>query len=87
MKRTVEEKRKYHAHGFPKGRFSQGYIIGVTLYRNYGKGGAPVQKHKRAKYIDEVKTQARAGDLYSKGVMCGIRDSANERKERQREKR
>lgn len=78
--RTVNEKKKYHGRGFPKGEFSQGYIIGVTIYRSYGKDGTPVNKEKRRKYIDETKCQAIKGDLYSKGVMCAIRDCANERK-------
>ena len=86
MKRSVQEKRRYHAKGLPKGDFSAGYIIGVSVYINYGKGGEPVHKDKRSKYIDNIKLQARRGDLYSKGIMCGIKDAANERKERQREK-
>ncbi len=80
MSYSVDEKKRYHGRGFPKGEFSQGYIIGVQLYRDYGKNGAPVNKEKRRKFIDQTKRQAIKGDLYSKGVMCAIRDCANERK-------
>ncbi|MDE7300543.1 MAG: hypothetical protein K2N47_00075 [Clostridia bacterium] len=80
MSYTVDEKKKYHGHGFPKGEFSQGYLIGVTIYRGYGKGGASVHKEKRQKLIDDTKRKAQKGDQYSKGVMCAIRDCANERK-------
>lgn len=86
MKYSVEEKRKYHANGRPKGEFSQGYLIGVVTYRSYGKKGSPVHKQARKKYIDNVNAQAKAGDLYSKGIMCAYRDCANERKERQKKK-
>lgn len=78
--KTVDEKKSYHGCGFPKGEFSQGYIIGVTIYRGYGKGGTPVNKEKRRKLIDDTKRKAMKGDPYSKGVMCAIRDCANERK-------
>lgn len=80
MSYTVDEKKKYHGRGFPKGEFSQGYIIGVSIYRTYGKGGVPVNKGKRQKYIDDTKQKAQQGDQFCKGVMCAIRDCANERK-------
>lgn len=80
MSYTVDEKKSFHGRGFPKGEFSQGYIIGVQLYRGYGKDGASVNKAKRQKLIDDTKRQAIKGDLFSKGVMCAIRDCANERK-------
>lgn len=80
MNYTVDEKKNYHRRGYPKGEFSQGYVMGVVLYRGYGKGGASVNKAGRQKFIDETKRQAVNGDPYSKGIMCAIRDCANERK-------
>ena len=80
MSYSVDDKIKYHRKGQPKGMFSAGYIMGAITYRSYGKGGAPVNKRARQKFIDETKRQAMQGDLYSKGIMCAVRDCANERK-------
>lgn len=80
MSYSVDDKVKYHKNVRPKPVFSAGYIMGVQIYRGYGKGGTPVNKKKRQKGIDEIKRQAMKGDEFSKGVMCAIRDCANERK-------
>lgn len=77
---SLSDKKKYHGRGFPKGKFSHGYIVGVQIYQSYGKGGASVNKRKRRELVDGIKTQAVKGDPYSKGFMCGFRDAANERK-------
>lgn len=62
-------------------QFSIGYIMGVKQYRNYSQKD---RKGKRTakKAIDEFSKQARNGDEFAKGIMCGIRDAANERKQK-----
>ena len=84
MKRSVEEKLAFNKKRGTA--FSAGYITGVKVYRNYPqkdrKGKLMVKKG-----IDEFSRQAKSGDEFAKGIMCGIRDSANERKERERAKK
>lgn len=80
MQRTVEDKYKYN-----KGRrdeFSEGYCIGVDVYRNYVKLDDG-NKLLARKAIDGFMQNARKGDLMSKGIIAGYRDAANERKARQ----
>ncbi len=78
-KRTVDEKLKYNK-GKESG-FSHGYCAGVTFYRNYGN--VPFsERPKRNADIDEMRIVAKRGYSYGKGFMCGVRDAANERKEK-----
>ena len=75
--KSLADKLKYN-----EGRneaFSIGYDIGVNMYRKYGLLDKR-QKEQQKEYIDECSQRARAGDALYKGVMCGIRDAANERK-------
>lgn len=59
--------------------FSAGYIMGVKTYQKYPlKDRKGKQTAKRA--IDKFSQMARNGDEFAKGIMCGIRDAANERK-------
>ena len=60
-------------------QFSAGYIFGVKKYREYSlKDRKGRQTTKKA--FDEFSRMAKSGDEFSKGIMCGIRDAANERK-------
>ncbi len=60
-------------------QFSAGYILGVRTYQKYPlKDRKGKQAAKKA--IDEFSKMARNGDEFAKGIMCGIRDAANERK-------
>ena len=77
MKRSVNEKYDYNKKR--GGDFGEGYCFGVSLYRNYGKNDAATKKTIK-EIIDAERVNAHSGDLHSKGVMCGIRDAANERK-------
>lgn len=81
MKRTVDEKYKYNrARG---GEFSTGYCTGVTLYRNYVKSDK-VTKAMIKEIISTSKELAKSGDEIGKGLMCAVRDCADERKDKQR---
>ena len=79
MKRTVQEKYEYNKRR--KGLFSSGYVVGVNLYKDY------LKQDKEGKDITEATinichANALFGDEFGKGVMCGYRDKANERKEK-----
>ncbi len=79
MKRTVQEKYEYNKKR--KGSFSSGYCFGVSLYRDYPK------QDKEGKDIIEATinichANALFGFAFCKGVMCGYRDKANERKKK-----
>ncbi len=74
---SVDDKIKFNKKR--GSQFSVGYILGVKQYRNYPyKDRKGKQTAKKA--IDEFARQARNGDEFAKGIMCGIRDCANERK-------
>ena len=84
MKRTVQEKYDYNKRR--KGSFPSGYCYGVSLYRDYPK------HDKEGKMLTEAMVNmchayALLGDEFSKGVMCGYRDKANERKSKTRYRR
>ena len=84
MKRTVKEKYEYNKRR--KGMFPSGYCYGVMLYCDYPK------QDKEGKDIIEATVNichanALFGDEFGKGVMCGYRDTANERKSKTRYKR
>lgn len=77
MKRTLTDKLKYNAKR--NTNFAFGYRLGVSMYQDYPKDTAK-GKIETKRLIDNFKSLARGGDEISKGVMCGIRDAANERK-------
>lgn len=77
MKRTVQEKYEYNKRR--KGLFSSGYCFGVALCRDYPKQDDEGKMLTKA-YINLSSVYAREGQTFSKGVMCGYRDKATERK-------
>ena len=79
MKRTVEEKYQYNKRR--KGSFSSGYCYGVSLYRDYPKHDEEGKMLTQA-LVNVAKVRAREGQQFSKGLLCGYRDKANERKEK-----
>ncbi len=75
--KTLAEKVAYNQT--QNSDFSNGYLLGVRWYGEYPK--LSVQGRKtQIEVIDTIKVSAKMGDGFSKGIMCGIRDSANERK-------
>lgn len=81
MKRTVDEKYKYNQSR--KDTFSTGYCTGVNLYRSYTKSDGET-KAMIKEIITTSKELAQEGDDLGKGVMCAVRDCAEERKAKQR---
>ncbi len=80
MKRTVDEKYKYNQER--EGSFSTGYCLGVSLYRDYMKSDKET-KAMIKEIISNSKELARKGDDLGKGLMCAVRDCAEERKAKQ----
>ena len=83
--RTFEEKVNYNKKHYSTDDFSAGYIIGVGIYRDYPKSDekGKAETRKMISYFNKIakgKDRNRKETRLSKGVMCGIRDSANERK-------
>lgn len=75
--KTLKEKLAYNQSRNTE--FSQGYCMGVKDYHNYVKLSEKDKKiHNES--VDIFKSCASMGDQFAKGVMCGIRDAANERK-------
>lgn len=79
MRRTVDEKYEYNRK--KNTPFSSGYTFGVTMYRLYSKAAAADKDNIKA-LIASSSENARSGDQWCKGVMCAVRDAANERKRR-----
>lgn len=78
---SLAEKLKYNQKRGTQ--FSVGYILGVKEYLAYSaKDKHGKQAAKKA--IDKFSEEARNGDEFAKGIMCGIRDAANERKSKKR---
>ena len=77
MKRTVDEKYKYNQSR--KDTFSTGYCTGVTLYRSYTKSDGETKAIIKD-IITTSKELAQNSDKFGKGVMCAVRDCAEERK-------
>ena len=72
---------KYAANDKKDTPFSQGYVTGVVAYqsnKDYDKDGKKAVKD----FISQNSRAAKAGDPMAKGVMCGVRDAANERKKK-----
>ena len=79
MKFSFLEKYRYNqAHASHK-PFSAGYKMGADLYLDYAKAGKDGQKQTH-KIFNEFHALALQGDPFSKGILCGARDAANERK-------
>ena len=87
MARTVDEKLEYCRE--KKTPFSYGYNHGVKLYRSY-PNASKAERKRILSEIDGEKQNARnaktASREFSKGFMCGVRDAANERKAKQKNK-
>ncbi len=81
--RTFEEKVNYNKKRYKTDNFSAGYVIGVQMYHDYPKYDEKGKAEAR-KTIGDFNDLAKGknGDRLAKGIMCGIRDSANERKRR-----
>ncbi len=75
--KTLAEKVAYNQK--QNSGFSQGYLLGVRWYGEYPKLSGK-NKKQQLKVIDITKKTAKMGDEFAKGIMCGIRDAANERK-------
>lgn len=83
--RTLQEKIDYNRKCSTSDQFSAGYIIGITMYKDYpkldDKGKAEMRKMiSDYNKIASGKDRNSIATKLSKGIMCGIRDSANERK-------
>lgn len=60
-------------------KYCNGYVTGVIAYQSYNdydKAGKKTVKD----FIAANSKAAKSGDDLAKGVMCGVRDAANERK-------
>lgn len=81
MQRTVNEKYSYNRRRRDKtgDRFAGGYCFGVTMYRDFPKAPAEQKKVTR-QILASAAVDARDGDKWAKGLMCGVRDAANERR-------
>lgn len=78
----LEEKLAYNRRKAARGdKFAEGYIKGVKLYRDYPAGDEYEQAAIRAQ-IDAIRSciALDGGFERERGVMCGYRDAANERK-------
>ena len=80
-KRTMREKLDHNKKLYGRNSFSSGYVMGATIYSDYPKCDKNSQKEIKA-IIDSYHANAKNGAELSKGFMCGVRDSANERKQR-----
>lgn len=78
MQRTLKEKYNYNKS--KDGRFSSGYCMGVDLYKDYFKQNAK-GKAEYKQLIGNAKISAKNGSVFEKGLMCGVRDAANARKQ------
>lgn len=76
-KYTIDEKVKFNAERGTS--FGVGYSFAVGLYRDYPKSDA-MKKATINSIFTNSKVLAQQGDPFGKGVMCGLRDAANERK-------
>lgn len=83
MVRTLKEKYDYNKR--KSGEFSSGYCMGVDIYNDYPKGNDTLKSTYKS-LITNAKYLALKGDSYGKGIMCGVRDAASERKARCRKK-
>ena len=73
MKYSFEEKLRYNKTRQKNSPFATGYVFGATLYEDFPR--------QNTEFIDTMKSSASGKDSdYEKGVMCGYRDAANERK-------
>ncbi len=83
-KYTFEEKLRYNKEREKGSWFAKGYVLGATLYEEYPRSNAGHRNTIRG-FIDTARdavTAVKDKDIteYEKGIMCGYRDAANERK-------
>lgn len=86
MSYSVDEKVKFNSER--KTPFGYGYCWGVRAYRKYPKADKDERRRILAE-IDDYKREAqkktRSGEC-AKGFMCAVRDCANERKSKSKQK-
>lgn len=78
---SFEEKKAYNEKKAAVGdEFAKGYTFGVLLY-----GLGKIDKKTVSEFVDNVKVFLKVDPQCSnfKGIMCGYRDAANDRKARQ----
>lgn len=86
--RTFKEKFDYNKKRYDSNihdEFSSGYVFGVSIYQDYPKYDEKGKAEAR-KLIGDFNELAKGknGDKMAKGIMCGIRDCANERKRKKK---
>ena len=79
MSYSVDEKLAYNRK--QNTMFSSGYVLGVNIYRAYPNANVK-DKAVIKDLITSSRQHARNGEQWDKGIMCGVRDAANERKAR-----
>lgn len=81
MKYSFEEKLRYNRERRKRSRFADGYVIGAELYDEY-PNRTPSDKKIISDFIASARDAVRLLDdpEFDKGVLCGYRDAANERK-------
>lgn len=77
--RTLKDKYDYNRKMKNKSDFSGGYCFGVSVYREYSKSDRKTRATIK-EILSSANYDARAGDRFSKGIMCGARDAAKARK-------
>ena len=77
---SFKEKLRYNKARQKNNPFASGYVFGVALYEDFPRQNNEFKKTVK-EFIDTMKSSASGKDSdYEKGVMCGYRDAANERK-------
>ena len=80
MKYSFKEKLRSNKTRQKHRPFAAGYVFGATLYEDFPRQNTEFKKTVK-EFIDTMKNSASGKDSdYEKGVMCGYRDAANERK-------
>lgn len=83
MSYSFAEKLQYNQAREKESRFAAGYVLGVNLYHAY----TPALKNDIRGIIDAFKATVKATPCdceHEKGILCGYRDAANERKRTRR---
>ncbi len=85
-KYSFEEKYQFNKARAKGCNFAAGYCLGADLYEMYPRQNAEFQ-NTVSEFISTARENAAAKidtdlDSWNKGVMCGYRDAANERKAR-----
>lgn len=89
-KYSFEEKYQFNKTRAKGCNFSAGYCLGADLYEMFPRQNAEFQSTV-SEFISTAKENATAKidtdlDAWNKGVMCGYRDAANERKARAKQR-